>query len=306
VSRSPQRLPKEQFAAGAIVLALGLGACFGWIPALSAYAYPVAWWGLIAVADSYNFRRCGLSLWRGNAPRFLLITLPLSVLFWLLFEALNLVSPQWTYRGTFFSLPTQILFGFASFATVIPILVEAYWLVLGGICFPPAITGAARRAKAVWIAAAIAMLVIPLFRPVFWLSQGMWIAPAILLAPFLTPAPCVRSGRFWTAVAVAGLLSGFFWEMLNFWAGSRWEYLILPDIPHLFAMPLPGYLGFIPFGLACVVLYHWHARVPPRAVIGAALYLAAFAGLWALTSVHLERVSAQPGPRQPAVSRSAP
>ena len=54
----------------------------------------------------------------------------------------------------------------------------------------------------------------------------------------------------------SGLICGIFWEFWNFWAQARWVYTF-PIFPGLrvFAMPLPGYLGFPPFAVECFTLF---------------------------------------------------
>ena len=60
------------------------------------------------------------------------------------------------------------------------------------------------------------------------------------------------AGRYETAIAfaIAALVCGGFWEFWNYWAIVKWTYSI-PYVPNmrLFEMPLPGYLGYLPFGL---------------------------------------------------------
>jgi hypothetical protein len=53
--------------------------------------------------------------------------------------------------------------------------------------------------------------------------------------------------------ALAALICGFFWEMWNFNSLAHWEYSVpLVQRFHLFEMPLPGYAGYLPFGLECM------------------------------------------------------
>ena len=58
-----------------------------------------------------------------------------------------------------------------------------------------------------------------------------------------------RDWNFLTAVPLAGLLCGFFWEMWNFYALPKWQYYLpfLNWTPHYFEMPIPGLLGYLPF-----------------------------------------------------------
>ena len=65
-------------------------------------------------------------------------------------------------------------------------------------------------------------------------------------------------GRTLAAFA-GGLLCGLLWEFWNYWALAKWIY----DLPFLgawekvkyFEMPLPGLLGFIPFGIECWIMW---------------------------------------------------
>ena len=67
------------------------------------------------------------------------------------------------------------------------------------------------------------------------------------------------------AACAGGLTCGFLWEFWNYWALAKWVY----DLPFLgvmqkyqyFEMPLPGLLGFIPFGIECWVMWQM-MRIP--------------------------------------------
>lgn len=273
----------RQVVAGVLIFAAAF------IPPLADYTYPITWWGLLLIVDAWNERRRGLSLWRGRLKHFLLITIPVSVLFWLLFEILNLAAPQWRYKGSLTDLSFQVLFGFVAFATVIPIMVESYWLVDGKFCVPEGFAGWFRSRRLVSIIIGMLFVTVPFFNAVFWFNQGIWLAPALVLLPFTDPGWCAHARRFVAALAASGLLAGFFWELFNYRARTHWEYLILPGAPHLFQMPLPGYIGFIPFALTALVVYERQLRLPARMATSALLYVAALGGLYVLTSIYVHR-----------------
>jgi hypothetical protein len=258
-----------------VICGIGLAAMAGLIPPLADYTYPIVWWGLLPIVDAYNHRRRGLSLWRGRARQ--------------LFEALNLAAPQWRYKGGIDNVHAQALFGFIAFATVIPIMVEAYWLVGGPFCLPQQFAAAFRKWRWAAIMIGLILAAIPFVNRVFWFNQGMWLAPGLMLLPFGKSPPCARTRRFVGAVAASGLIAGFFWELLNYWARTHWEYLILSTTPHLFQMPLPGYTGFIPFALTSMVVYEQQGRLRARVVTSVLLYAAALGVLYLLTTEYMNR-----------------
>jgi hypothetical protein len=280
---------------GILLTAAGILAMAGRLAPLSNYTYAITWWGILILIDEWNFQRWRLSLWRGAASRFVLVTIPLSVLFWLFFEMLNLASPQWRYRGGLESVGAQALFGFVSFATVIPIMVEIYWVIAGEFRLPRATAQALKRWSKTLAAAGAALTLIPLVNHRFWWNQGMWLAPALLLLP-AAPLPTTASpqrpdgpGKLILQVAGAGLIAGILWETLNWFSRTHWEYLILPSWPHIFQMPWIGYIGFIPFTFTVLLVHAFAARIPARLRAGACLYALAFAGLCVLTVIYDRR-----------------
>jgi hypothetical protein len=55
--------------------------------------------------------------------------------------------------------------------------------------------------------------------------------------------------------AMAALVCGFFWEMWNSHSAAKWIYTVpFVDRWHVFEMPLLGYLGYLPFGLECLLV----------------------------------------------------
>jgi hypothetical protein len=58
------------------------------------------------------------------------------------------------------------------------------------------------------------------------------------------------------ALLWAGLICGIWWEFWNWFAAAKWFYTV-PIFQEwkVFAMPLPGYLGFPPFAVECLALF---------------------------------------------------
>lgn len=282
------KIQGAQVGTGLVLAGVGVAAKAGVSASLSKYTYPIAWWGLLPLVDAWNARRHGLSLFR-EPRRFVWVTLPVSVLFWVFFEVLNLLAPQWRYRGTIRSVAGQVAFGFASFATVIPIMVEAYWLTGGRFYLPARWGRAVQLNRTAVLAGAAFVTLLPAVNKVFWFNQGMWLAPALALLPFGRVPEGEDTGTLVRRLTAAGLLAGFAWEAINYRERTRWEYLILRRAPHLFEMPVIGYVGFVPFALSALVVQEWQEKVRPRVGVGALLWAGAVAALWWTTVKYRRR-----------------
>src|SRR3990172_7836427 len=108
---------------GLTLILLGEGLTFIHVLPWSQYVFPLFWYGYILVLDSLNFRRQGRSLLT-HRPQEFLFMLPISALYWYLFEWYNAVIQNWLYINTppekWIEIPMKIV----SFATVIPALYE--------------------------------------------------------------------------------------------------------------------------------------------------------------------------------------
>ena len=105
----------------------------------------------------------------------------------------------------------------------------------------------------------------------------LWIAPFLIITGI--QAACGENTLFhdltqgdWRPIwlpAFAALFCGFFWEMWNFKSLPHWEYSV-PFVQRfqLFAMPLLGYGGYLPFGLECIAIGRMLDRVLGSSVYG--------------------------------------
>jgi len=224
------------------------------------------WLGYVLFLDGCIARRDGSSP-ATRAPRAFAGLFVLSVPLWWLFEAANRVLLNWEYLGREqFGDVEYALLCSLSFSTVVPaVLVSAEW-VRGQAWLERLPRGprlAPSRALAPGLVlAGLALLACTLLWPQSC-YPGIWIAGVFLLEPL-----CLVLGRRglsrdlahgdwrpWLALWLGGLLCGFFWELWNFHSYPKWIYHV-PGIdgPKLFEMPLPGYLGYLPFALE---VYLW-------------------------------------------------
>jgi hypothetical protein len=181
-----------------------------------------------------------------------------SVPLWWWFELVNASVENWEYLGadryggTEYALLTSV-----AFSTVVPALHSA-WRLTGARYGPPVIVrrgGGAQTRLGVSIATALALQALILAWPTVFFPL-VWVAPFVALdgiAHHLTGESLIAdmAGRRWglaIRIGAGGLLCGFLWELWNFGASPSWVY----DVPgfdwgHVFAMPVAGYGGYVPF-----------------------------------------------------------
>lgn len=226
--------------------------------------YQCAWWGFILALDALIARRRGASFILDRPVSFLWLA-GASVPFWFLFELINLAAlHNWHYLGVERVALWRWLGAFVAYATVLPGLLLVYellnaWGVKIGRGVRPFPAGA--RWYPGFIAAGGITLAICLVWPgIFFPLAWVWLI--FLLEPVNHRLGAPSLVRHWQAgdlspvvrLVLAGLICGLCWEAWNFLSGARWAYT-LPYLerPRLFAMPLAGFLGFIPFALECYV-----------------------------------------------------
>ena len=198
--------------------------------------FPLAWIGVLAALDALARLRRGSSPLR-TAGDFI-ATAAASVVFWDVFELVNLRLRDWWYFGVSANPWAGSAFALVSFATVLPAARLALSQV-GGVSPLPA---PRRRAWKAAVGIALLLLALAFPRQEFPFA---WV--------FLWPVCEALAGVHVPLRAMAiGLPLGLLWEALNWGCARGWLYTIpCFDHPRLFAMPLPGYLGYLPFALEC-------------------------------------------------------
>ncbi len=264
-----------------ILMGLGIFLIFHPIPFLAYFTYPILAWGLLGLLDLASLRRWKTSLMTSDPQRFWGIIVPASTLFWLFFEFLNFLWPQWKYIAVPPSRITATVLSFVSYSTVIPLVIEVFWFISGpdqlqGIS--PAIARSISARRWLFPAIGFALLLLFIFDRSFVTAQVMWCIPFFVILPFVPTAEVVplKSKNILPALIGAAFLSGLIWETGNNWAQTKWDYLLLRDAPHLFQMPLAGYLGYIPFAISLLVVYLWiHAKIAYTRLRTVTLYVLA-------------------------------
>jgi hypothetical protein len=229
------------------------------------------WTGYLLFADSLVCSLKGSSR-IGNSLLSFLGLACWSVPLWLIFEAYNLRLRNWTYVG----LPQNPLLcglGFIwSFATIWPAIFETADLISAlGLSRGKQEAGYAFRRSGYIISflLGLACLTLPLLAPPRlggYLFGAVWVGFILVLDPInyswgrrslLRGLEQGETSQL-TAYLYSGFVCGVLWEFWNYWAGAKWLY-IFPMWQNwkVFEMPVPGFSGFPPFALECLVMYEF-------------------------------------------------
>jgi hypothetical protein len=240
---------------------------FARVEPVATYFTPIAWSSYILIADGAVLAITNRSR-LNDAPMVVVRMTLLSIPLWLIFEAYNLRLQNWTYVGVPLPWPAAILGYGWSFATITPAVFETSDLVQAML---PPLPGEpckiSRAAEKVAMILGALCLAVPLIVPqqvAAHLFALVWVGFLLLLDPlnrqlglpsFLGDFAEGFRRRFYGFFA-AGWICGWLWEFWNYWAAAKWHY-IFPMFQQwkIFEMPLPGFLGFLPFALECFVMY---------------------------------------------------
>jgi len=224
---------------------------------LSSFFYVTSWWSYIIFLDS------AIS-WRYGKPLFLNKSLPAAIAvscgFWCFFELVNLRLENWFY----INVPDRVFFRYCG-----------YLLAYGTVIPAIALTASAARPlftslkaprftindySSHAISLGVILFVLTMIFPEYLFSLA-WVF-AIPLIDGISYRAGYRSymadfeqgdmSRFLAAL-LSGLICGILWETWNSLSPVRWVYTV-PFFEHMkvFEMPLPGYIGFLVFGVETV------------------------------------------------------
>jgi hypothetical protein len=278
-------LPGYGWAGMAILLAAE-GLLIRHFEPVATYFTPIAWTAYILLADAAVRSITGRSRLRDAPAEFARMAL-LSIPLWLIFEAYNLRLQNWTYVGLPASRALALLGYGWSFATITPGILETADLVQAFGWFQPAAPlRFSPSAQVGMIILGAACLILPLVLPqatAAYLFALVWVGFIFLLDPinYRLRLPSIlgdfaagRRSRFYSLL-ISGCVCGWLWEFWNYWAAAKWHY-IFPMFQgmKIFEMPVPGYLGFLPFAVECFVMYvsaSWLVTRPAAGVLNSRL-----------------------------------
>lgn len=251
---------------------IGVSWVAGWghvTPLAHLYFFPL-WCGYILTIDAVVLPRRGASLLRTN-PWWVIRLFVSSAILWWFFELCNLRVQSWRYLLPAHESTAQfVVISTISFSTVLPAVFEtatlfATLLPARAQTATDLVSPSPTQHKIMWwiglVYLALPLALPTVFYPLIWGCLVLLLDPvnARLGLPSLAVYLHNGRGRPLLLLGLAGIVCGFFWEMWNYLAFPKWAYTIpsMAMLPHLFEMPLPGYVGYIPFAWECFVVYYW-------------------------------------------------
>lgn len=280
--RTAEAAPERRFPVWGWLGLIWLGGTWAlaWSPlneawGLASYSFVAIWLGYIVMANALTQWRSGHSL-LADRPGVLAVLFPFSALFWWYFEYLNRFVQNWHYVDI--ASPTTqsyVLHATLAFSTVLPAVMSTMLLLKTF----PGLSEARRTAgfshldprrlgwATLWLGA-VGLLGIGV-----WPNQLyalVWAAPPLVLLALQALAGertwlhPLRQGR-WDPIALpalAALVCGFLWETWNWHSAPKWVYSV-PYVHRfeIFEMPLLGFTGYLPFGVACAVFADFALRL---------------------------------------------
>lgn len=254
---------------------------FDWFKPMQSFTFTLLWLAYILFANAVAYWRTGYC-YATHRRRELAALFPASAVFWWYFEYLNRFVQNWHYIGIDGYGPIRYASqATLAFSTVIPAVMSTLEMLktlpcLSRIRYRPsiAIRISRRHAWALLILSALGLAGIAAWPD--WLFPAIWLLPMLILLSLPTlfnhEEPLSGSGlgdwHLATLAMLAALLCGFLWEMWNYFSIPKWIYSV-PFVNrfHLFEMPLLGYLGYLPFGLTCLLVADRVARMACRGVV---------------------------------------
>jgi len=265
-----RRLPRHFYIGAALNLAAWISS-WGRIGPWS-FTFFALWFGFILALDGVNLARSGSSPLARSRARFIGLFL-CSCPFWWSFELLNVPVQNWHYVfERYYSPLAYFLIASLNFSTVLPAVMEIAELLVGFDGLRPRLRPKklGPRLSNAWavalIGAGVLCVVLASIFPryafgLIWLCLIFLLDPINNLARRKSAAGHWLAGdwRFFVMLPLAGICCGFFWELWNSRALPGWYYTVpfVDRAPHLFAMPLPGYLGYLPFALELFAMYQF-------------------------------------------------
>jgi hypothetical protein len=232
------------------------------------WAFFPLWLGFCLTLDAINLLQSGTSPLARNWWRYTGLFL-ISAPAWWMFEVLNWRVLNWHYQGRDLINWWQYgLLSSISFSVVIPAVFESAEF-MSRLNFvqrmkPWLKIKPDHKTTLAFFVAGWCLLILLLawpryFFPFLWISIYCILEPINVWLGNRSLADWTKSGDWRPVMSLflGTLLTGFFWEMWNFYSFPKWIYTVpFANTLHIFEMPLLGYGGYLPFSLEIFAFYH--------------------------------------------------
>lgn len=221
------------------------------------FFYVSCWWSYIIFLESVLLRRNGqYTFLNKDLPFFIL----LSCAFWCCFELINLRLENWFYvclPGNFFIRYVNYLLAYGTVIPAITLTAMALQPFFRSVRVTPLkIRGYSSMAILLGIILFLLTVTFPEYLfPLAWafaipLVDG--INCRFGFKSFMADLQSGDASRILSALS-SGLLCGVLWETWNYISPVRWIYTVpFFENMKIFEMPLPGYIGFLVFGIETI------------------------------------------------------
>jgi hypothetical protein len=237
-------------------------------------------WGFALLMDGWVYKRTGgISIISRSAQEMVALGVA-SVSGWLIFEYLNFfVDDNWIYpAGNLIPDNEFTIYAVIGSAGLMPLAFEWYTLFLTFDGMKNRFASGPKLTMPSWLGTALLVFsFIMLFFIAFYpdtLFTLLWVIPLLILSVVLeklkiwTPFNLIKKGD-WSSVmlfALAYLVQGFLLEFWNYFSATHengqiitqtpayWAYSVpYINVYHVFEMPLLGLMGYLPFGVYCII-----------------------------------------------------
>jgi len=241
-------------------LLIGLRTHWGFFP---------LWLGYCLTIDGLVFLRKGTSMIKRNVFIYSLLFI-ISIPVWWLFEFFNGITQNWFYIGSeFFSGIEYFLLASLSFSTVLPAVLGAAEFAgtfnwIKNLKQGPRIGNDRKTLGVLFLIGAVMLFLLiifpAIFYPLLWISIYLIVDSINAAAGNNSLLVYTKNGDWGVIVSLftGCMICAFFWEMWNFYSYPKWVYrLPYVHVLEFFEMPLPGYIGYLPFSLELFAFYNF-------------------------------------------------
>jgi hypothetical protein len=234
----------------------------------------ILWYGYILVVDSvvYTIKKNSYIM---NRTKKFFVLIALSVIIWLIFEFYNIFLKGWYYVGTP-TRPGRCIPCYFAISTIIPAVFETGELIKALRLFQKTKIKKPKIDNKLLYPAilfGLILVVVPFLYPSPYMWFLVWSGFIIFLDPinYLFHEKSLighfKSGKLTIIISlfVAGYICGFFWELWNYWAYTKWHYTVpILDGIKIFEIPVIGFFAYGFFAWELYVMYYFAKLLIPK------------------------------------------